>query len=530
MGRTILICTAILAVAVYAQWEELEQVPVGVEDGAGIVFGANRIWGIFPDRENNQTHFAAYNPATLTWELQPDPILDYLSNTALTFQSLENGVVFLIGNQPNGLPVLYSYDLARQNWTSEPIIQPSFLLGPGVSLAYVPNLSYNQQLYPVPGWLYCLPGGPDCEKQFWRYSIPSSLEPVPLDGIYPGDGALIADQTPVFVWRETPDAIEYRLVVAIDPDFSNTVIDVITTSPRYQVETRMANGDYYWKTASRSSGGSWNWGTIHRFTLQGGWIRLADIPKPIAAGAALAYEDNHSWYFVGGTHCLIALVGGGNHEFYVYARDYDLWYTASHPTGVAQNPGTALATYIYGPFNPNWRKKPKAIFGGNSEPSHYILFRGWETWAEANPLPVVPGPGASHAYSPDDYVYMVVGEDEQGIPRNSFFRVYTPDVEESELSGAQGASRGTEAGFVRLKWGKDQVTIDYYLGAITPVRISVYDALGRKKTMLFSGVQPAGTHQVIWNLLEGGVKVVSGAYFILLDTGNEQVKLKVVVH
>ena len=47
---------------------------------------------------------------------------------------------------------------------------------------------------PVPGWIYLLPGQ---GTGFYRYAIPTSLPNVALDGIYPGQSAVIADLTPL---------------------------------------------------------------------------------------------------------------------------------------------------------------------------------------------------------------------------------------------------------------------------------------------------------------------------------------------
>lgn len=264
--------------------------PFGVENGAGIVFGAGRIWGIFPDQDRDRTGFAVYNHGSGQWLLPPDSVFEYLANTALSFQSLENGVVFLVGNEPGALPALYAYDLTRRSWAREPINQPSFQLGPGVSLAHVPNLDYNRQLYPVPGWLYCLPGDPDNPKQFWRYSIPTSLQDTAIDGISPGEGAIIADMTPLFLWEPAPGQLagEYWLQAAAESTFTTLLVSVQTGEPSYQTEERLPNGTIHWRTAYRQNGGQWTWGSVHSFELQGGWIRLAEIPAPVGAGAALA--------------------------------------------------------------------------------------------------------------------------------------------------------------------------------------------------------------------------------------------------
>jgi len=41
--------------------------------------------------------------------------------------------------------------------------------------------------------------------------------------------------------------------------------------------------------------------------------------------------------------------------------------------------------------------------------------------------------------------------------------------------------------------------------------------------------QQPGTHRLSWNQARGGRKLAAGAYFVLLDTGTEHVRLKAVV-
>jgi hypothetical protein len=47
--------------------------------------------------------------------------------------------------------------------------------------------------------------------------------------------------------------------------------------------------------------------------------------------------------------------------------------------------------------------------------------------------------------------------------------------------------------------------------------------------MLDAGEQNAGMHRLGWNSSPDGRKLSAGAYFVLLDMGNEQARLKVVV-
>jgi len=57
----------------------------------------------------------------------------------------------------------------------------------------------------------------------------------------------------------------------------------------------------------------------------------------------------------------------------------------------------------------------------------------------------------------------------------------------------------------------------YALPAPSPVTIDIYDILGRKLLTLADGIQPAGSHQLLWDASE----VPSGVYFYRLQAGGK---------
>jgi len=73
------------------------------------------------------------------------------------------------------------------------------------------------------------------------------------------------------------------------------------------------------------------------------------------------------------------------------------------------------------------------------------------------------------------------------------------------------------------------VKVEYQLPAAAHVRASLYDALGRRVGTLDAGKQNAGTHRLSWNRDQEGRSLSAGAYFVLLDLGAEQARLKAVV-
>ena len=61
------------------------------------------------------------------------------------------------------------------------------------------------------------------------------------------------------------------------------------------------------------------------------------------------------------------------------------------------------------------------------------------------------------------------------------------------------------------------------------MRATLHDAVGRLVGALDAGRQEAGVHSLIWKCDGRGLKLGPGAYFVLLDMGKEQARLKAVL-
>jgi hypothetical protein len=343
---------------------------------------------------------------------------------------------------------------------------------------------------------------------------------VTVNGICPGQGALIADQTPHFAWQGT-GAAQYRLMISTGPSFTATGTDTVVCATQYDVTNPMSNDTYYWRTGTQNFG-IWFWSATHSFTLEGGWTQLADIPVEVSYGGSLAYEKD----FYSGEERLLALRGGGSWYCYTYSVAEDTWY--EYTTPIAQNVGTAIVTHeAAGAAPQNWQG-PWAIFGGGSDYPYYHYYPSGGWWPDTlMSLPQSLGPGASLAYSIESdtpYLYLTVGQDGNG-PRNNFYRQQLP------TSGGGGQAGSTRLASVpaRLINGYGKVTVEYQLSAPARVNAAVFDAAGRLTRVLCSGQQSAGAYRLDWNLDASGGRASPGAYFILLDTGRERFKLKAVV-
>ena len=76
---------------------------------------------------------------------------------------------------------------------------------------------------------------------------------------------------------------------------------------------------------------------------------------------------------------------------------------------------------------------------------------------------------------------------------------------------------------------RDGIEIEYQLPAAGCVRASLHDVAGRQVGYLDAGDQQRGTHRLNWSRDSEGRRLSAGAYFVLLDMGAEQSRLKAVV-
>jgi hypothetical protein len=545
MLKKAVVCILLAAAAAMA-WLQLEgqDVPVQVEHGTRLAWGNGRVWGLFPvyGGGNGPTYVLAYDPSddpepdpdSLMWDTTITPMSGQrLLYTSLTFQWEEKQVPWGIGDH-EGLCRLYWLPENSGTWSNRTIDQ--FALDDGASIAFVPNASYDVWGFAIPGWIYCYPGGDD--TTFWRYAVPAVTIPdIALYGYYPGPGAVIADQTPPFQWGSTATPT-YRLLVSTQPDFSDTVIDEQVSSPEYEPTTELDDGTYYWRTAAWVSS-AWSWSGTHNFELQGGWQARHRIPLGGHDGSIIAYDHGS---FVGNKSILALVNGMSSHDyFYRYDIAGDAWYQEDSvpkcpPDDSSENyyldDGVSLTTsapyagvpHIMAAFqgegnddNP-WSYKPEKNQG----------YR-WDEWdnPSGDPywnshFPRTIGGASSMVMGTGNNMYLLPGFDGD----EDFYIVEPPDT--AKDGGEAGVSQlgGSEAHTIV---GHDGIEVEYQLPAAARVRATLHDAVGRQVRFLDAGEQKAGLHRLSWDSDSEGRKLSAGAYFVLLDVGAEQVRLKAVV-
>lgn len=511
-----------------------DDAPHSVQHGTSLTWGSDgRVWGWFPVSGTNSTYIMIFDPNAPEDSMWDDSTAGAagprVDGAGCTFQWMEQPVFWGCGwkiYEPyDTVCNLYCY--YPNNDSLATVTISAFNLGEGASIAYDPNRAYWAENYAVPGWIYCLTDDPYDGRSFWRYAIPGGwyVPPGELTGFYPDSGAIISDQTPHLAWGSTASP-QYRIQVSTSPYFVGNVIDSVVTSPEYHATTELDNGIYYWRTATWA-GGQWTWcANVASFDLQGGWQRLADIPCDVAEGAVIAY-DSGSFSTVDAYRSILALPGSNTDVFYRYKIGANTWTQLSSATDEEERDGTCLTTRT-----PSYEGDPLVMArfstqGKNDVPSMYNgSTDDWADW-------VVQGDSLHRSDFPRPMVYsaMVLGGDFMYLlpggydDERDFYHVIAPGGGEG---GQGGASRVREADAHAIA-GCDGIEVEYQLPAAARVRANLHDALGRLVGTLDAGEQTPGTHRMRWDRDAEGRKLSAGAYFVLLDTGTEQARLKAVV-
>jgi hypothetical protein len=145
----------------------------------------------------------------------------------------------------------------------------------------------------------------------------------------------------------------------------------------------------------------------------------------------------------------------------------------------------------------------------------------WGTWCNGDAQEPAPD-FAAGTYDGRAELMRVILEDIFGLP-----------------AGSSGGPAGIDEPPVAYRWHLAQNTpnpcvrateIRYSLGRRSPVRLVVYDVLGREVRVLEDGVIGAGEHRAVWDGCNDlGKRVTSGVYFYKLEAGDHQFTRKMLV-
>lgn len=526
MLKSLTVCIMLVAASAIA-WDTLPDVPHGakVDYGTHLIWGDTLLWGIFPtDKGATQTTFlGSYNP-----NADPDSAWDTLrisgvplQRSGIAFQWIERPVVWAMGKDLNDVSRLYRYDVRTGTCTQETL--NNFTLDMGACIAYAPNEGYNPYSYAVPGWLFFLPGG---GTTFWRHWLPAeSMPDVNVYGyVHPGSGAIIADPTPPFRWSPAM-AAQYRLQVSPDPNFGpgSIVIDEVVSTNQYQSTTPLSDTTYYWRVADWNQGGFWDVYRVpyNHFSKHPGWDSLTNIDHVALSGAKLAYCDADNPF---DHDAIVATYAGNDRHFSEYSIGGCYW-TSLENTPENMDADASLTTNAAVGGNSRIYAAFDADVQNDCPHSYDAVNYTWGPLDNDDPDPFYNthfpddiDAGSSMALGADDMLYLTTGKD------NNFYAVNV-----SRFSGQQARSVPGGRAKAQVLTVRDGVEVEYQLSTAVHVRASLHDALGRRVGMLDVGEQTAGMHRLCWKANQEGRKLSAGAYFVLLDMGKEQARLKALV-
>jgi len=349
--------------------------------------------------------------------------------------------------------------------------------------------------------------------------------------LYPGSGAVIADPTPPFRWSPATTA-QYRLQVSPDSNFGpgSIVIDQVVSTNEYQSTTPLSDTTYYWRTATWNQGGFWDAWPIgyHHFTKHPGWDSLPNIDHNALNGARLAYCDADRPF---DHDAIVAMYGGDDRLFSEYSIGGGYWTsltTTPWDLTVAASLTTTLDTVVGGD---EAGYRIYTAFGHSVEGDCPYYYRtgdpdGWYALDDDDTsdiynthFPDDIDPGSSMALGANDMMYLTTGSGQR------FYGVSVSRFGGGEQARTVPGGRG-KAQAVTVREG---VEVEYQLPAAAHVRATLRDVVGRRIGFLDAGELKAGTHRLSFNRDNEGRRLSTGAYFVLLDMGREQARLKAVV-
>jgi hypothetical protein len=129
-------------------------------------------------------------------------------------------------------------------------------------------------------------------------------------------------------------------------------------------------------------------------------------------------------------------------------------------------------------------------------------------------------------YGTNRNLYLIVGSDNSGNPRNDFYWLQPPGP---VMDGSQASVSRDEISRAHITSRYDDVQVEYQLPVSAHVRATLHDAAGRQAASLDAGEQPRGAYRLSWDRDSDGRRLSAGAYFVLLDMGKEQARLKAVL-
>ncbi|MEM3513766.1 MAG: Ig-like domain-containing protein, partial [Candidatus Hadarchaeum sp.] len=103
----------------------------------------------------------------------------------------------------------------------------------------------------------------------WSFTVDTTPPEAP-ELLAPENNATLTDNTPTFSWSSLSDAVNYRLVVDEDQDFSSPLFDNLTSNTTFTLPFDLSPGSYYWKVYAVDRASNENASPVWTFTIGGG--------------------------------------------------------------------------------------------------------------------------------------------------------------------------------------------------------------------------------------------------------------------
>lgn len=186
-----------------------------------------------------------------------------------------------------------------------PNFNPTSIDVPGLtSTQYV--VTPQQQLAPGTGYYWRVrawnQGGFSDWSTIWSFStVPSPPNPPTLQ--LPPNNATGVSLTPLMQWSLVFGATAYRLQIATDANFANTIHEVTITAIQYNVPPGVLGGNttYYWHVAAQNSGGWGSYSAPFHFTTQIGPPAAPILAAPPDGDTTVSRFPLLDWNDVPGT-------------------------------------------------------------------------------------------------------------------------------------------------------------------------------------------------------------------------------------
>jgi hypothetical protein len=217
----------------------------------------------------NAWNIGGTGPWSVTWNFTtgvappPAPIL-----TAPPDNSINISLTPLLDWNPvAGTGITYRVQVSiSENFTTT-VINQANITQSQYQVTLQNNLQYNTKYYWRVNATNSAGTGP--YSSVWNFTT-SVAPPGPPTLIYPPNTSTGIPVTFTFQWSDVTGATDYRIQVSTSNTFNSTVIDQYPTLSEYTVPPGILTGftQYYWRVASRNSGGLGGWSSVWTFTTQ----------------------------------------------------------------------------------------------------------------------------------------------------------------------------------------------------------------------------------------------------------------------